>query len=383
MPKPATAPVYPQNADTDEAIKEFGTMNKIEKARVQMVLEQPFFASLSMRLKYLPDDTCKTAWTDGATIGYNPQYADGLTGAEVKCLIAHEVLHVALLHHLRRGGRDKHKWNTAADCAVNLLLTDCGFTLPDGALFDRGYRGMSAEEIFTRLPAAPPPPAPDGGEVRDAPENSPAGTAAAEADIKMAISQAIQAARMSGKIPAGMARDVRQQGKSSADWRSLLREFVDATAKNDFTWTRPNRRHVAAGLYLPSMVSQELQSLAVVIDTSASISLDVLSDFQAEIAAILSGYPSTCLHVIYCDARVNRTETIYGGGAIDLQPVGGGGTDFRPPFAWIAEQGLTPACLIYLTDLACWTYPPEPDYPVLWAATERGKPPFGTVVMLK
>ena len=52
---------------------------------------------------------------------------------------------------------------------------------------------------------------------------------------------------------------------------------------------------------------------------------------------------------------------------IVLCPKGGGGTDFRQVFQWVEQQGISPECLIYLTDLECSRFPEEPFYPVLWA----------------
>jgi predicted metal-dependent peptidase len=63
--------------------------------------------------------------------------------------------------------------------------------------------------------------------------------------------------------------------------------------------------------------------------------------------------------------------------SIVLSPRGGGGTDFRPPFQWVEQQQLVPACLIYLTDLCCRYYPEPPEYPVLWLTDSQRTAPFG------
>ena len=68
---------------------------------------------------------------------------------------------------------------------------------------------------------------------------------------------------------------------------------------------------------------------------------------------------------------------------VTLKPAGGGGTDFRPPFAWVEEQEIRPACLIYLTDLRSRYFPRPPDYPVLWAATTGRTAPFGETLRLR
>ena len=64
---------------------------------------------------------------------------------------------------------------------------------------------------------------------------------------------------------------------------------------------------------------------------------------------------------------------------------GRGGTDFRPGFAWLAEQGLRPSCCLYFTDMECDSYPENaPDYPILWCdwgpagGTRRNPPPWAS-----
>ena len=71
--------------------------------------------------------------------------------AELEAVLAHEVLHCALGHHCRRGGRDPQLWNEAADLAINPILIGNGFTLPAGALLDPAFNNLSAEEIYARL----------------------------------------------------------------------------------------------------------------------------------------------------------------------------------------------------------------------------------------
>ena len=98
------------------------------------------------------DPTAPSMWTDGKTLAYNPAWINGLTLDEVKGVLCHEVMHVALLHNLRRDQRDPAKWNMAADHAVNPILLDANMTLPKDGLIGREYEGMAAEEIYNRLP---------------------------------------------------------------------------------------------------------------------------------------------------------------------------------------------------------------------------------------
>ena len=53
---------------------------------------------------------------------------------------------------------------------------------------------------------------------------------------------------------------------------------------------------------------------------------------------------------------------------------GRGGTDFRPGFAWLDEQGIEPGVCLYFTDMECSDYPEtEPGFPVLFC--NWGPPP--------
>jgi predicted metal-dependent peptidase len=81
------------------------TVQKLAHARVQLVLGQPFFGTLSLRLKLIPGDL-PTMATDGSRIVYNPAFVDELKPAELEGTLAHEVLHCALGHQCRRGERD-------------------------------------------------------------------------------------------------------------------------------------------------------------------------------------------------------------------------------------------------------------------------------------
>jgi predicted metal-dependent peptidase len=86
--------------------------------------------------------------------------------------------------------------------------------------------------------------------------------------------------------------------------------------------------------------------------------------------------------VVYCDAAVQSSQEFMASEAVRLEPKGRGGTDFRPVFDWVDENGLEPVCLIYLTDLCCDSFPEVPEYPVLWVTESRRMAPFGETVRI-
>src|SRR5215831_2864367 len=123
---------------------------KLTRARTQLLLTQPFFGTLCLRLKVMAGRV-PTMATDGRRILYDPVFVDSLQSAELEAVLAHEVMHCALGHHCRRGQRDPRLWNEAADLAINPLLVANGFSLPARALLDPAFDNLSAEEIYTRL----------------------------------------------------------------------------------------------------------------------------------------------------------------------------------------------------------------------------------------
>lgn len=371
------------------------------RALAGLILDEPFFASLALRLKMEADLETETAKTDGTYIRYNPVWVATLTTDLIKGLICHEVMHCALHHHTRMGNRNPTKWNKAADYAINPLIVDAGMALPPGGLLEEQFKGKSAEAIYPLLPDesedsgggssgkkgsgwgdVEPAKGPDGKPVNDAEKRKQ------EQNWKVALAQAAQQAKNCGKLSRGMERLVTGILEPKLDWREILRKFVDTCARNDYSWSRPNRRYISSGIYLPALHSNELGTIVAAVDTSGSIGQDLLNEFAAELNAILQEYQADCT-VIYCDSAINRVDEFPVGEPISLKSHGGGGTDFRPPFDYLEEQDKPPVCFIYFTDGQCSSYPEIPSYPVLWVQKQISnywassfEPPFGDVLEL-
>jgi len=394
---------------------------RIQKARTTLLLDHPFFGSLLFRLGGKPSRSVATMATDGVSLFYNSEFVDTLNAAELAGVLAHEVMHPALQHHTRRGDRDQARWNMACDFAINPMLLDAGLTLPKDVLIDDRFRGMSAERIYNLIEedekqesssgqsesqagngssapkddsvqndeAGSEPQAPSTrggvGQVLDAPEpDGQSGPSVAEQarEWQIAVEQAETVAKVAGKLPGGAVRAIEASQAAKVDWRELFRRAWSDTIPSDYSWMRPNRRHVWAGLYLPGITSEGVGEIAIAVDCSGSVSSRQLGLFEAEIRSILAGQRPQLVHVLYFDAAVQKTETYQAGQPVSLSPVGGGGTDFRPCFEWLREHGVVPQTLVFLTDL-CGRFPSEaPSFPVIWASTETRRAPFGEVVSM-
>lgn len=371
---------------------------RVQAARTTLILEQPFFGALALRLRVVEDAGRPTAWTDGTHLGYNPSFVDKITQEELVGVIAHEVLHCANGHVWRKDGREHRKFNYACDYAINPILKEAGFKLPDGCLLDQQYVGKSAEWIYARLPDPPKDggsrgegqpgsgacdvqdPAEPGEGDGDGQDDGPLSTS--EADWQQAVQQAANAAKQRGKLPASLERFAAQAAEPKVDWRSVLHRFVQQTAKDDYTWRTPNQRYLCSGLFLPTMHSEHVGPIAIAIDTSGSIDNVLLSQFAAEVRSVVDDVKPSAVHVIWCDAMVHRIDTFQHDEPVEFKPVGGGGTNFAPVMDAVDEMEETPVCLVYLTDLEGGHRDVPPQMPVLWATIRDHEVPYGEKVMV-
>ena len=192
-----------------------------------------------------------------------------------------------------------------------------------------------------------------------------------------AMHQAMNLARAEGKLPGGVEETVKNAHASTLDWRSLLRRYMTDAARRDYSWSLPNRRFIDSGLYLPSIRSEGMEAIAVIIDTSGSLPAQTLADFWAELREIATEIQPESVHVLQVDAALqDAVEYAPDDLPDEITVKGRGGTDFRPGFEWLDEQGIQPAVCLYFTDMECSDYPEtEPSFPTIWA--NWGPPPSG------
>ncbi len=226
---------------------------------------------------------------------------------------------------------------------------------------------------------APPSCDPAGtGEVMDAPAGagdggeagpSPAEIAAEEQAWDEAMHQAASLAKAQGKLPGAVEETVRGAHASTVDWRSLLRRYMTDAAKRDYSWSLPNRRFIDSGLYLPSIRSEGIDTIAVIVDTSGSLPAATLAAFWTELREIATELQPERVILLQVDAVVQDAAEYAASDLPDEIAVKGrGGTDFRPGFAWLEENGIRPGVCLYLTDMLCSSYPEtEPAFDVVWA----------------
>ena len=222
------------------------------------------------------------------------------------------------------------------------------------------------------------------GEVMDANARAGDGSDSGEAPVDIAaeeqawdeaMHQALNIARAEGKVPGRVEETVRSAHASTLDWRTLLRRYMTDAASCDYSWSVPNRRFIDGGLYLPSIRSEGIDSIAIIIDTSGSLPAQTLAEFWAELREVVDEIRPPSVIVLQVDAALQDAAE-YGPDDLpdEIALKGRGGTDFRPGFEWLDEQGIQPGVCLYFTDMECSSYPEaEPGFPVAWI--NWGPPP--------
>lgn len=362
------------------------------QALTGLLLDEPFFGFLAMRLELIEDEMVRTEATDGKSIRYNPTFIQSIPFAQVKAEICHEVMHCAKLHPYRRGTRDLKLWNVACDYVINAELRDAKYKLDSTWLFDPRVGGMSEEQVYTAIQGNTQEQqqrdiekAQGHGEVVDGQSTPTEGIEEQRQNWTQAVLQAARQKMKAGRLPAFAAVLVDQITNPLVDWRAVLRQFVERTAKNDFSWTRPNRNYLNYGLYLPSVYSDALPAVVVYWDTSGSRWSKELRQLAAnELVSIIDDARPERTYVIYADTMVQNVQVFERGDAIKLEPKGGGGTDFWCVFEYIEKEKIEPCCFIGVTDLDGIFPEAAPDYPVLWATDRPGtSAPFGETLVMK
>lgn len=345
-------------------------IDKIIVARVGLLLRHPFFGNMATRLKIQEaEEWCNTAATDGRAIYFNRKFFEPLSVKQVEFVIAHEIMHNVFDHMSRREGRDPRIFNIAADyCANGQLVRDRigDHNLPGITIFhDTKYYGMGAEEIYDKIYEEQDDKALDAlGQLLDdhidwgedgkngQPKFTKEELKQIRDEMREATMQAAQAAG-AGNVPASVARMIKELTEPKMNWREILRQQIQSTIKNDYSFMRPNRKGWHMSAILPGTNYEETIDICIAIDMSGSIGDEQAKDFLAEIKGIMQEYKDFKIKVWCFDTRVYN-EADFDGYNMDefdeYEPMGGGGTDFDANYEYMKENDINPKKFIMFTD---------------------------------
>jgi predicted metal-dependent peptidase len=356
---------------------------KLITARVGLLLRHSFFGNMATRLRMVDctdDPVINTAATDGRHFYYDTTFVNKLNPKQTEFLFAHEVLHNVFDHLSRRGDRDPQIWNIAADYAINQILVDerVGEKITIVKIFqDNKYRGKSAEEIYDeiykkydlqqlqalgQLLDQHLDPSDQPGEGSPRKQYSKDELRKIRDEVK---EQMITASQTAGNVPLGIKRMIQELTEPKLNWKELLRQQIQSTIRNDYTWMRPSRKGWHTGAILPGMNFDQQIDICVAIDMSGSISNATAAIFLSEIKGIMDQFKEFNLKLWCFDTKVYNLATITSDNISDFDSYevnGGGGTEFMCNWHFMRDNDIVPKKFIMFTDMMPWGSWGEEDY---------------------
>ena len=371
---------------TDDELKVMraDVQDRIIVARVGLLLRHPFFGNMATRLKVEHcDDWCPTAATDGKHLFYNTQFFNALSNKEIEFVIAHEILHCVFDHIIRREDRDPIIYNIACDYIVNntLVRDKIGEPVKMIQIFqDWKYDGWTSEEVYDEIHKKAEE---NGkkfleqlGELLDEHvdwEKAPKGQKGSKGkgkgkgqrptytkeelgkirdEIKENMISAAQAAG-AGNIPGEIERMIKDLTEPKMNWREILRQQIQATIRNDYTFSRPSRKGWHTGVVLPGMNFDQQIDCAIGLDMSGSIGDDQARVFLSEVKGICDEFKEYNIKIWCFDTKVYNEQDYSSSDGEDIstyKPMGGGGTEFECNWEYMKDQDITPKKFIMFTD---------------------------------
>ena len=373
----------PQIEITDELRAE--VLDRTIVARVGLLLRHPFFGNMATRLIIKEaSDWCPTAATDGRHLFYSVPFFAKMTNKEIEFVIAHEILHCVFDHMTRREDRDPQIHNIAADYIVNntLVRDRIGDKPKDIPIFqDFKYDGWTSEAVYDDIfekydqeeleqlgklldehvdweKGNSPQPGQTKGKAPSAnkPSYSKEELAKIRDEIKENMMSAAQAAG-AGNTPGEVQRMIKELTEPKMNWRELLRQQIESTIRNDFTFSRPSRKGWHTGAVLPGMNFMDTVDLCIAIDMSGSIGDSQANDFLSEVQGIMDEYQDYKIKLWCFDTEVYNEQDFSADSASDLREykvIGGGGTDFMKNWTYMKEHDIVPKKFIMFTDGYPW-----------------------------
>lgn len=397
-------------------------------SRMRILCTNGFYGLLLMHIKYVLDESCETAATDGNAIIFSPNFLDGLSDGELDFTMMHEILHVALKHCFRGKSYDAFTFNVACDIVVNSnILYSNGMNLDsisiDGEPLmhitprgDEGWR-YTAEEVYAMLTENVKKSKPDDGlsgggrgksfgEKRRGKSFSSAfkpfddhsrwSECDEETDelwtkyFRDAAEAIANQEKNSGRgtMPLFAKRLLNELKKPQIDWRTILNEFVQEEI-DDYSFTPPDKRF-DGDFFLPDFSDAEasVKDILFMVDTSASMSDEMVTAAFSEVRGAIEQFNGKLKGWLgYFEAGVVVPVPFE---SVDdlMPPIGNGGTDFGVIFKYIEKhmQENPPACIIIMTD-GCAPFPNKSaanGIPVLWLLNnDMVNPPWGKTARIK
>jgi predicted metal-dependent peptidase len=367
-----------------------GGVEGLAAARLWAASKFPYLATGLFGAQVSADPGSGTVSVDeGWRMRADPELTAGWSAAQLGSVLVHHVCHLLRLHGERAQGAgvrpdESPRWIRAADAEINDDLIPAGLDLPgqpvlphdlgadDGLLAEQYFAGMrrartagggSGAGTGTRSAVQGPGDADgtwlDCGSGADGvprPGQGPDGLPRWQADLlrRQVARDVIAHGKQPGTVPAGLLRWAREVLQPKVDWRAVLaaelrRAVAEVSGSVDYSYRRPSRRSaVTAPVVLPAL-RRPVPQVAVVCDTSGSMTEDLLAMALAEVEGLLRALGlARQVRVLACDTAVGPAQRV--SSARQVQLIGGGGTDMGAGIAAAAALRPRPGVTVVLTD---------------------------------
>jgi len=363
----------------------------LQAARLWVLHTRPYYAAALLRCPIVVSGEILTLAVDSAwRIYINPTYANSLKVSRLAAALIHEINHLIRNHHSRANSCHAHSerelflWNLAGDAEINDDLAEDKLDVDHKnwifpARLDQ-KNDLTAEIYYRNIKkqsGASPAPLQDpncgsGAGGRSVPgelnagDNSAAGVSEVEAKvIRRAVATAVgEHSTTHGNVPGALQRWARQELEPKVDWRRVLAAQLRAsvaviTEGTDYTYMRFSRRSSAVPDIRLAGMFRNLPKVAVVVDTSGSMSPQDLDQVLSETQGILRscGVAEDSITLLMVDTEVTVTKKI--DRLPDKLTYSRGGTDMRVGIKAATQLMPRPDLVIVLTD----GYTPWPQHP--------------------
>ena len=342
----------------------------------------PYLASGLFGAQVLAKPGIATVAVDeGWRMHADPELTVTWTPAQLGSVLVHHVSHLLRAHGERALAAgitpdDARTWIRGADAEINDDLVPAGLELPGRPILpgDLGAEdGLLAEQYFTAgREDADTQAQPDwdldcgsgaDGWGRGWDASGPPALSPWQARLlcRQVAQDCVRHGREAGNVPAGLLRWAEQALQPAVDWRRVLaaelrRAVADTAGAVDYSYRRPSRRASVAGPVVLPALRRPVPEVAVVCDTSGSMTEDLLAAALAEVEGLLRSLGlARQVRVLACDTAVGPARRVTS--ARQVQLVGGGGTDMGTGIAAAAALRPRPAVTVVLTD----GFTPWPD----------------------
>ena len=368
---------------------------RLKKVKITLMRNPKFalWSGILMLGKTEVVDNIPTACTNGRDEKYGREFIEGLDDKELGFVVLHENLHKAFRHlFIWRKLYDENPQlaNAACDYVINLMIVKCDpqeqvVAMPRKGgkiygLLDQRFDKMNAKQVFDILKQEQQDGTGGGGgegfddhDWDGAQELSQEQVKELEREVDQALRQGqIAHQKVNGSGAGGMGRELGDLLEPQIDWREVLREFVKSicNAKDASSWRRVNRRYLTSDTYMPTLIGEKVGRIAIGIDTSGSIGGHELNRFLSEVKSIADDVHPQFIDLIYWDSEVAAHEEYDESSVANIvsstKPRGGGGTDPTSMMRYLKEKGITPECIVMLTDGYISEWGDEWNAPILW-----------------